>query len=100
MSNDSPVYTYPILRTDPIEPPAEYATLRRERPVCPVSLATGDPAWLVVGHDDVKAVLADRRFSREAAFEEGAPRMQMALPNPDGLLNMDPPRHTRVRKLA
>jgi cytochrome P450 len=92
--------SFPIIRTDPTEPPEEITRLRREEPVCPISLATGDPAWLVTRHEDVKFVLADRRFSREAAFEEGAPRFQASLPNPDSLLNMDPPRHTRVRKLA
>jgi len=100
MTGHTPKLKYPVLRTDPTRPPEEYARLTREEPVCPISLATGDPAWLVTGHDVAKTVLSDRRFSREAVFAEGAPRYQAALPNPDSIQNMDPPRHTRVRKLA
>ncbi|MEC3975010.1 cytochrome P450 [Amycolatopsis sp. H20-H5] len=92
---------YPILRTDPSSPPVdEYAQLRRDQPVCPINLATGDPGWLVTSYEHARTVLSDRRFSREAVFAEGAPRYQATLPNPDSVQNMDPPRHSRVRGLA
>jgi nocardicin N-oxygenase len=100
MSNDAPRFSYPLLRSNPIELPEEYARLRQEEPVCPILLATGDPAWLVTRHDDVKTVLGDRRFSREAVFRPDSSRYQRILPHPDSILNMDPPRHTRVRKLV
>jgi nocardicin N-oxygenase len=98
--NTIPKLSYPVIRTDPNEPPEEYAELCKEDPVCPITLATGDPAWLVTGYEQAKTVLSDRRFSREAVFADGAPRYQKALPNPHSIQNMDPPRHTRVRKLA
>ncbi|MGH8899478.1 MAG: cytochrome P450 [Egibacteraceae bacterium] len=66
-----------------------------------MALLDGDEAWLVVRHADVRQVLADRRFSRAAAFGEGAPRLVGGDPLlPAAILNMDPPEHTRLRKIA
>lgn len=39
-----------------------YAELRREAPILPVTTPTGDPAWIVVAHEQAKAVFGDRRF--------------------------------------
>jgi len=100
MSEESQRLAYPIRRTDPIELPAEYAKLRRDEPLCPVTFVTGDPALLVTRHQDVKTVLADRRFSRAAMCGEGGSRYQAVRPGPDSILSMDPPRHTRVCQLA
>jgi nocardicin N-oxygenase len=100
MSNDVPRLSLPLLRTDPTQVPEEYTRLRAEQPVCPVSLVTGDPAYLATRHEDLKTVLADRRFSRAAVCGEYAPRSQAVRPNPDTIINMDPPRHTRIRQLA
>ena len=90
----------PVLRDDPTRVPEEYLRLRDERPVCPVSMVTGDPAYLVSKHEDLKTVLGDRRFSRAAMCADDAPRCQAVQPHPDTILNMDPPRHTPLRKLA
>ncbi|MBC6447890.1 cytochrome P450 [Actinokineospora xionganensis] len=90
----------PIPRVDPVRIPEVFAELREERPVCPISLVTGDPALLVTRHEDLKHVLTDREFSRAAVCGEYAPRSQAVRPNPDTIMNMDPPRHTRIRKLA
>jgi cytochrome P450 len=100
MSNDTERLSYPVPRTDPSEFPPEYVKLRQEDPVCPITLATGDPAVLVTRHEDVKTVLADRRFSRAAMCSEDASRYQVVRPFPDSILNMDPPRHTRIRQLV
>jgi cytochrome P450 len=100
MTNDSPRLKLPVRREDPIRVPEVFSRLREEQPVCPVSLPTGDAAWLVTRHEDLKMVLADRRFSRAAVCAEDAPRTQAVRPNPDSILNMDPPRHSRIRKLA
>ncbi|HEX6471607.1 MAG TPA: cytochrome P450 [Streptosporangiaceae bacterium] len=95
-----PEYTHPLPRSVPTEPPAEFARLRDERPVCPIRLPTGPTAWLVTRYEDTKTVLSDPRFSRAALFRPGAPRAQVVEPDPDSILSMDPPRHTRIRKLA
>ena len=55
---------YPITAEAALEPPAEWARLRAECPVQPVTLASGDEAMLVTRYDDVRAVLSDPRFTR------------------------------------
>jgi cytochrome P450 len=100
VSTDAEPMAYPVPRTDPTAYPPEYARLRAQRPVCPVTLPTGDPAWLVTKHEDVKKVLADRRFSRAAMCAEDAPRLQAVRPSPYSILSMDPPKHTKVRQVA
>ncbi|WP_188113942.1 cytochrome P450 [Streptomyces apricus] len=95
-----PKFSYPIHRTSPNEPPCEYARLRDEQPVCPISLPTGHPAYLVTRYEDVKTVLSDSRFSREALFREGAPRAQLVEPDSSSLISMDPPRHSALRNLT
>jgi len=100
VSSDQETMAYPFARAHPTEYPEEYAALRAQRPVCPITLPTGDPAWLVTKHEDVKKVLADRRFSRAAMCADNAPRLQEVRPSPYSILSMDPPQHTRVRQLA
>ncbi|WP_242891038.1 cytochrome P450 [Actinomadura litoris] len=92
--------TLPIPRSVPTEVAEEYTRLRGERPVCPVTLRTGEPALLVTRHDDLKTVLTDRRFSRAAVCDDDAQKTGAVRPNPDTIINMDPPRHARIRKLA
>jgi cytochrome P450 len=100
MANDAPRLTLPVPREDPTRVPDVFFRLREEQPVCPIALPTGDPAWLVTRYEDAKTVLSDRRFSRAAVCAEDAPRSQAVRPNPDSIINMDPPRHARIRKLA
>ncbi|WP_157815753.1 cytochrome P450 [Kitasatospora sp. CB02891] len=100
MPNDAPRFSYPVKRKDPTRPPEEYAQALAEEPVCPITLATGDAAWFVTRYEDVRTVLSDRRFSREALFAPGTARAQVVEPDPDSLLNMDPPRHSALRRLA
>ncbi|WP_133906041.1 cytochrome P450 [Actinophytocola oryzae] len=47
-----------------LEPPAEWARLREQCPVAKVTLPSGDEATLVTRYADVRAVLADPRFTR------------------------------------
>jgi cytochrome P450 len=57
--------TYPFQRRRPFEMPEEYAWLRANSPVARVKLASGDVAWLVTRHEDVRSALADARFGRD-----------------------------------
>lgn len=93
--------SYPFSRVR-LEPDPQYAELRRSEPVSRVQLPYGPPAWLVTDYDLTKAVLGDARFSRGAAVGRDNPResavdvSQVA----ESVLSMDPPEHTRIRKLV
>ena len=77
----------------PMDP--EYLKILREQPLVPVELAGGRAALLVTGHADVRAVLSDDRFSREA-WVHGTlfARESTSL----ALSASDPPTHSRRRK--
>ncbi|MFD4867845.1 cytochrome P450 [Streptomyces sp. NPDC058412] len=65
-----------------------------------VSCPIGDPVRLVCRHSDVTAVFSDPRFSRRLHYP-GAPRFTSARDvssDPESILNMDPPQHTRIRR--
>jgi cytochrome P450 len=76
--------------------------LRDTRPVAPVVMPDGKRAWLVTRYEDVRQVLVDRRFSRAAAQTPGVARSQrgLAMAAEDSMLGMDPPEHTRLRRLV
>ncbi|MGI5221085.1 cytochrome P450 [Nocardia sp. CA-290969] len=101
MTVNTEVRSYPFgapvrLDMDPL-----YAKLRREEPVSRVELPYGGQGWLVTRYDDVRTVLADPRFSRAATVDrEDVPRATPAPTRPDSLLSMDPPEHSRLRKLV
>ncbi|MGY0466449.1 cytochrome P450 [Kitasatospora sp. cg17-2] len=66
-----------------------------------ITLPSGDPAHLAVRHADVLRVLTDRRFSRRAMLTApGGPRWTLADRDEPSLLGLDPPDHTRVRRLC
>ncbi len=93
--------TYPFSRIR-LEPDPQYAELRRSEPVCRVQLPYGPPAWLVTDYLLTKAVLSDARFSRAAAVGRDNPRATAAdiTQVAESVVSMDPPEHTRVRKLV
>ncbi|TCO44754.1 cytochrome P450 [Actinocrispum wychmicini] len=99
----------PTRRTCPFDPPGEYARLREQDPVSRVEFQVtpnGMTGWLVTRHDDVRAVLADPRFSRrnELLAHVLAPTFPIDSYDPPaaepGAFNkMDAPEHTRYRKM-
>ena len=94
---------YPIARRPGFDPPAEFASLRAEAPVCPVSLRHGRQAHLVTRYDDVRAVLRDHdRFSSDPSTP-GFPQLRPVVDRkaaPGSFLVTDPPEHTRYRRLV
>ncbi|MGW3134893.1 cytochrome P450 [Streptomyces sp. NPDC001139] len=56
------VPTLPFARPSLLDLPQQYAQLRADRPVAAVRTPVGDPAWLVTGYADVKALLTDTRL--------------------------------------
>jgi cytochrome P450 len=62
--------------------------------------ATGGQAYLVTRYEDVRRVLADPVFGRAALSRPGATVLLQGGRIPYVLTNMDPPDHTRIRKLV
>jgi cytochrome P450 len=89
------------------DPYPAYAWLRENSPVHRTKLPNGVEAYLVTRYEDVKAVLADPRLSKNAAtsFPGWRPgRTGIPGEHRSGiaahLLNLDPPDHTRLRRLV
>jgi cytochrome P450 len=91
----------------PFDPPARITLLREARPVSPLVFPDGHEGWLVTGHDAVRQVMADPRFSSRldlgvvhVPYE--TPGMPVATepspPMPGVFVAMDPPDHTRLRR--
>jgi cytochrome P450 len=93
---------FPFHRTDPLQPPPQYAQIRATQPVFPVSLWDGRRAWLVTRHEDVRAVTTDPRFSGEFA-NPGFPAVTEARVTVDrnerAFVGMDNPRHDHYRRM-
>ena len=77
--------------------------MREQAPVTPVTMPAGGRTWLVTRYAEVRAALADPRLHKEWAT-----KLQPSDSSADPvfgylsvhLLNMDPPGHTRLRKLV
>ncbi|GAB1644533.1 cytochrome P450 family protein [Krasilnikovia sp. MM14-A1259] len=78
-----------------------YEQLRQHAPVSRVELPDGAPAWLVTRYADVRAALADPRLSLDKRSGNGTWKGFSLPPALDANLgNMDPPDHTRIRRLV
>ncbi|MFD7668443.1 cytochrome P450 [Streptomyces sp. NPDC059788] len=83
------------------DPYAGYAALREAGPVHRIAGPDGQPAWLVTRYEDVRRCLSDPRLSLDKRHAHGGYRGFSLPPALDAnLLNMDPPDHTRVRRLV
>ncbi|MGX7828443.1 cytochrome P450 [Actinokineospora sp. 24-640] len=92
---------YPFPARCPFQQPEELAWRRRNAPVAPVVLGTGARGWLVTRHDDVRAVLADERFSRRPVRDAAVSRQRGPAPAFDfGASIADPEQHARWRRLT
>ncbi|MFI6998331.1 cytochrome P450 [Nocardia sp. NPDC050175] len=91
-------------------PYAFYRQLRAEGPVHQISLRNGVRAWLVVDYDAAREVLRHPDIRKDPHSATGAQARQTAAGSSGvtaanqrlsyHLLNADPPRHSRLRKLV
>jgi cytochrome P450 len=87
------------------DPVAELAQVRAAEGVTPVVTPFGITAWLVTRYEDVRAVLSDpERFSNARtgfplARQLGLSEDEAAQQRAGRLLGMDPPAHTRLRRM-
>ncbi len=89
------------------DPYPVYADLREREPV---HYDEATDHWLISRYEDVNALLRDRRFGR--TYRHLASHAEMGHPDPPdwhgpfwdlinaGILDMEPPNHTRVRRLV
>ena len=89
------------------DPYPAYAWLRQHSPVHKTRLPNGVEAYLVTRFSDAKALLADPRLSKNAAVSyPGWQPGRTGIPGEHRsgiaahLLNLDPPDHTRLRRLV
>ncbi|MFI7677929.1 cytochrome P450 [Actinophytocola sp. NPDC049390] len=91
----------------PFDPPSEITRLRAARPVSPLLFPDGHEGWFVTGYDEVRALMADTRFSSRLDLDvvhvpyetPGMPAATEPSPQMPGVfISMDPPDHTRLRK--
>lgn len=91
--------TYPFNTPPASDVDPEGLRLLAEAPMARAHMG-GQPVWLALGYQAVRQVLSDPRFSREAAYRPDSPTINLASANPEFLVAMDPPRHTRIRGLV
>ena len=91
---------YPIVSCNDLTIPEIYRELQQQGPI-KVKLPFGEPCWLATSYHDVKTVYGDRRFGKEIGVGRDTPRMwETHIDDPTLIANMDPPRQTRLRRLA
>jgi cytochrome P450 len=95
------IVEYPLVRHDDLSMDPMYRELQQRGPF-KAQLAFGEPIWVATRYEDVKAIYGDRRFGKALGLGRDRPRMHsMHMPDdPTLLANMDPPDHTRVRRLT
>jgi cytochrome P450 len=103
--------TFPLERTYLFDPPPPLGGLREQRPVCRLRYSDGSLGWLVTSYALARAVLTDSRFSMSMTEPHlrdvvGAPAVREArhgaladAMSSGAFLFMDPPEHTKFRKL-
>jgi cytochrome P450 len=83
----------------PYHAPPGLADLVEQGPVLRAELPDGSAAWLVTRFSEIRQVLADQRFSRALAASPDRVQGPEVIAA-DSILGMDPPRHSRLRKLV
>ncbi|MFJ2805909.1 cytochrome P450 [Kitasatospora sp. NPDC087271] len=97
------VVDFPLRRPGEAFPPPRYQDYREQRGLVVCPLPNGNRVWLVTRHEDVRAVLTDRRISSNPdhpgfpniSQTMGVPRQEQI---PGWFVGLDSPEHDRFRK--
>ncbi|MFF4014967.1 cytochrome P450 [Streptomyces sp. NPDC001843] len=85
------------------DPHSVYARLREAAPVCPMRPPHGNETYLITRYEDARAALSDPRLSKDMYGAMDAYRKifgDSSVALDDNMLNSDPPKHTRLRRLV
>ncbi|WP_326567634.1 cytochrome P450 [Amycolatopsis rhabdoformis] len=87
----------------PFDPPEELGRIREQHPLTRLTYPDGHEGWLATGYAQVRAVLADQRFSSRYELAHfpmpGFEGVTIGPATPGDLTGVDAPEHTRYRKL-
>jgi cytochrome P450 len=90
----------PLDLTDPAVVADPYPAFSQARAVAPVQWHEGLGLWLAFTHAEANAVLRDRRLGRIWRDKEPGERFEsFNLIHRNAILEMEPPHHTRLRRL-
>ncbi|WP_330461437.1 cytochrome P450 [Streptomyces sp. NBC_00820] len=98
-----PVRSWSVADLPALDPDPFLDGLLRDEPITRITLPHGDGyAWLVTRYEDVRMVTSDPRFSREELVDRPVTSMtpQAVASQTAGLQYIDPPRHTRLRRVV
>ena len=96
---EAPRFPFPAAPV-PYDPAPEIRDLNAKCPVSKVTLPNDATAWLVVGFNDTREVVTSQRYSRALAYAPGRPVYGVELMAAGTINAMDPPEHSRYRKLV
>ncbi|GAA4911332.1 cytochrome P450 [Stackebrandtia albiflava] len=99
-----PLRGLPMRRDDRFAPATGLAELRDRHPISPMIYPDGHRGWLVTGHDLAREVLSSPHFSNRpellhSPLDAPLPTQERPQTQPGFFLNMDPPDHTRLRRM-
>ncbi|MET7641795.1 cytochrome P450 [Streptomyces sp. NPDC005438] len=96
----------PTRRERPLDPPDAFGELRADQPIAPMVFPDGHEGWVVTDYALVRELLVDQRFSSKGSLKHLAFPSDRAMDfdfekdlPPGQFEHMDPPDHTRYRKL-
>jgi cytochrome P450 len=96
----------PTHRENPLDPPEIFGELRSEQPIAPMVFPDGHEGWVVTDYALARELLVDPRLSSKGSLKHLAFPSDRAMDfdfekdlPPGQFEHMDPPEHTRYRKL-
>lgn len=93
--------SYPPVSNDDLIIDPVYRELQ-SKPAFKARMPFGEPIWIATRYEDVKTAYGDRRMGKAMGYGRDTPRMHGFAhgSDPTRLDTMDPPAHTRIRRLA